>query len=182
MDRRQNHFLLPRLLATTLVAALVGGCAALSFARPDVSLVDLKFTDLTVFETSGVFIVRLSNENPRPLQLDGGVYNLYLGGLKVGKGFSRQPVEIPALGTTTDEIEFHLSNLALASRLREMIASREVDYRIKAKVYLDGGLGRRSVKLERTGRFDFEDTPFSGRKRDLEEDTVLPVEVGGGGR
>ncbi len=76
------------LLVPWLTLVPLAGCTALHLVPPDVSLVDLEFTDLTLFETSGVFTVRLSNENPEPLAVEGGVYNLYLGGKKVGKGLS----------------------------------------------------------------------------------------------
>ena len=103
--------------AFALVAALaLSGCASLGLVAPDVSLVDLKFTDLTMFETSGIFTVRLTNENPEPMFIEGGVYNLYLGGWRIGKGLSDHRVEVPPLSTATDEVELHLSNLAIATQ------------------------------------------------------------------
>ena len=152
---------------SALLLALVPltGCATLGLIEPDVSLVNLKFTDLTVFETSGVFVVRLANENPEPLTVEGGVYNLYLGGFRVGKGLSNHRIEVPALGTATDEVELHMSNLAIATQLRSILDSGIVDYRIKARVYVDRGYGRRRVTVEHEGRFDFnsQEVPGDGR-------------------
>ncbi len=140
----------------TVVAALVltSGCASFGL-KPDVSLVDLKFTDLTMFETSGIFTVRLTNENPEPMVIVGGVYNLYLGGWRIGKGLSDHRFEVPPLATATDEVELHLSNLAIATQLRSIYDSGVADYRIKARVYIEGGAGRRKVTIENEGRFDF---------------------------
>ena len=139
-----------------LALALVTGCASLGLVEPDVTLVDLEFTDLTLFETSGVFTVRLANENPEPLMVGGGVYNLYLGGLKIGKGLSNQRIEVPALGTATAEVQLHLNNLAVASQLRSIWESGILDYRLKARIYVEGGWGRKTLRIENEGRFDLE--------------------------
>ncbi|MCP3958081.1 MAG: LEA type 2 family protein [bacterium] len=151
--------------ALLLALILLTGCASLGLVEPDVTLVNLKFTDLTVFETSGIFIVRLANENPEPLVVEGGVYNLYLGGFRIGKGLSDHHIEVPALGTAIDEVELHMSNLAIATQLRSILDSGIVDYRIKAKVYVDRGYGRRKVTVEHEGRFDFnsQEVPDDGR-------------------
>ncbi len=150
-----SHLRLPPAVAILTLIALTTGCATLGMIKPDVSLVNLKFTDLTVFETSGVFTVRLTNENPEPLIVEGGVYNLYLGGLRVGKGLSNHRLEVPPLSTAIDEVELHLNNLAIATQVRSIYESGVADYRIKARVYVEGGFGRRRVTVENEGRFDF---------------------------
>ena len=144
------------LVTAALVAVLaLSGCTSLGLIEPDVSLVDLKFTDLTMFETSGIFTVRLTNENPEPMSIEGGVYNLYLGGWRIGKGLSDHRIEVPPLSTATDEVELHLSNLAIATQLRSIYESGIADYRIKARIYVESGYGRRKVTIENEGRFDF---------------------------
>ena len=145
-----------RALASAAALALCAGCASFGLLAPDVTLVDLEFTDLTLFETSGVFTVRLANENPEPLAVDGGVYNLYLGGLRVGKGLSDHRFEIPALGTATDEVQLHLNNVAIATRLRSIWESGIVDYRLRARVYVEHGYGRKTLRIESEGRLDLE--------------------------
>ncbi len=150
-----SHLRLPPAVAILTLIALTTGCASLGMIKPDVSLVNLKFTDLTVFETSGVFTVRLTNENKEPLIVEGGVYNLYLGGLRVGKGLSNHRLEVPPLSTATDKVELHLSNLAIATQLRSIYESGVADYRIKARVYVEGGFGRRRMTIENEGSFDF---------------------------
>ena len=146
----------PRALALAAALVVCAGCTSFGLLAPDVTLVNLEFTDLTLFETSGVFTVRLANENPEPLLVDGGVYNLYLGGLKVGKGLSDHRIEVPALGTATDEVQLHVNNLAVAAQLRSIWESKIVDYRLNARVYVAGGYGRKTLRIESEGRFDLE--------------------------
>ncbi len=155
-------------IAWIAVLALFTGCASLGLVEPDVTLVDLEFTDLTLFETSGVFTVRLANENPEPLVVDGGVYNLYLGGSKVGKGLSDHRIEVPALGTATDEVELHLNNLAIAGQVRSLWESKVFDYRLQGRVYVETGYGRRKLRIESEGRFDL------GAGHGTEEPAAIP--------
>ena len=157
-----------RLFVTVLAVAALAGCTALRPIPPEVSLVSLELGDVTLFETSGTFTVRLANENPEPLAVEGGAYNLYLGGLKVGKGLSDQRIEVPALGTATVEVELFINNLAVATRLRSMFETGVVDYRIKAKIYLRGAYGRRALTVDREGSFDLdgrEPSPDAGDGR-----------------
>ena len=51
------------LMPLLLIAAMSSGCAALGVIPPDVTLVDLEFTDLTMFETTGEFTVRNSGSS-----------------------------------------------------------------------------------------------------------------------
>ena len=157
-----------RIAAAIAALALGAGCASLGLVEPDVTLVDLEFTDLTLFETSGVFTVRLANENPEPLLVDGGVYNLYLGGLKIGKGLSDHRIEVPALGTATAEVELHLNNLAVATQLRSIWESGVLDYRLKARIYVAGAYGRKTLRIENEGRVDLATRPESDQTQAAE--------------
>ncbi len=137
-----------------------GACASLEpFTAPDVTLVDVRFEDLTVFETSGTFTVRLSNENPEPVAIDGAVYQLYLNGLKVGKGLSDRRIELPRLGSAVDEVAVHINNVALATRLLSLAGEQALAYRIKGKLYVERPYGLRRVRFSRDGRLDFKRGP-----------------------
>ncbi len=145
-------------LLVVLVLLLSGltGCATLGPAPPEITLVDLQFTDLTLFETSGIFVVRLSNENPEPLSVEGGVYTLYIDGIRVAKGLSDHRFAVPPLNSVTDEVEVRLSNLAMATRLQSIFDRGAFDYEIRAKVYVGSSYGRRTLRMEKTGFFDFD--------------------------
>ena len=103
---------------------------------PDVSLVDLEFTDVTVFETTGQITVRITNENPDPLVIEGSVFKLYLNGVAVGKGLASERVEVPRLGTATQAVDMHVSNVALVARLATLLDQPELDYRIKTRLWV----------------------------------------------
>ena len=139
-----------------VLALSLAGCASVGgFVAPEVTLVNVAFEDLTLFESSGVLTVRVANENNEPVLIDGGVYNFYLNGIKVGKALSDAQFEIPRLSSDTAEVEIFINNLVLATRLKGIIDSGVVDYRLSGKFFLSRGVGRRSVRFERDGRYDF---------------------------
>ncbi len=136
------------------LALLTTGCATVGFTPPDITLVDVAFSDLTLFESSGRLTVRIANENSDPIVVDGGVYNLYLNGIRVGKGLTDANFEVARLSSATTDIEVFINNIALATRLRQIIDSGSVDYRLKGKLFLDR-LGRRAQRFDRSGRYEF---------------------------
>ena len=142
-----------RLICCACLTVLLAGCSALGVQPPGVSLVDLKFTDLTVFETSGEITLRLTNENTQPLALQGGVFTLFLNGVKVGKGLTSERMEVPSFETTTHRVPIFINNLALATRLAELLEEPELDYRIRARLRLETGYGTRRLSSEYSGRF-----------------------------
>jgi LEA14-like dessication related protein len=144
------------LLLATILALATTGCATMEpFTAPDVTLVDVRFEDLTVFETSGTFTVRLSNENPEPMIVDGAVYRLYLGGQRVGKALSDARIEVPRLGSSVYEVDVYINNVALVTRLLTLGQEKGVDYTIKGKLYVERPYGTRRLRFERDGRIDF---------------------------
>jgi LEA14-like dessication related protein len=145
------------LFPSLMITVLTAGCASLgTMTPPDVSLVDLELTDVTVFETTGTITVRLTNENPDPLTVDGAVFKLYLNGMAVGKALDAERVEIPRLGTATQTVNLHINNVALVARLATMLEQSELNYRIKSKLWVERPYGRRKVRLDHQGRFSYD--------------------------
>ena len=151
-------------LLSLALALVTAGCASLEpFVAPEVTLVDVQFADLTVFETSGTFTVRLSNENPEPLFVDGAVYKLYLDGIKVGKALSDARLELPRLGSAVYEVDVYVNNVALVSRLLTLGGQEGLDYTIKGKLYVERPYGLRRLRFAREGRLDLSGQGISGR-------------------
>lgn len=148
MSPRRALLLLPVLLP------LLGACATPgSFVRPEVSLVGIRLTDVTLLETTAVFRLRVQNENPRPLVLDGGVYELSLNGASVGRGYDHSRIEIPRYQSGETEVMVHLRNGALVRRLSSILAGGGADYRIDARHYVHTGFGRREIFSVSEGSF-----------------------------
>ena len=149
-------------LPLVMLALAAGGCSSFSMIPPDVTLSNVEVADLTLFETSGVVTVRIANENREPLVLDGAAYQLYLDGVKVGKALTDERIEVPGLATVTQEAELIINNLVVASRLRSIFEQEAVSYRIRARLYLEGGFGRRRLSSTYEGLLDFSDRSETG--------------------
>lgn len=119
----------------SLLAGVVLLCGCSREDGPAVSLISVRFQDATVLETTATFVLRLSNEQPEPVTFNGGVHKIYLNGLYVGKGMSDQSLSVPRLSTVTNNITVHLSNLAMATRIKSVIESKRFEYRIQSTFY-----------------------------------------------
>lgn len=140
-------------------ATLLGGCASFAtWEPPDVTLADLELTELTAFETTARLSVRLVNPNREALLVEGASYGLFVDGLKVGQAVSSEVIDLPGLSSAVQEATLHLSNLALATRLQSVFASRSFDYEIRGRVhvFLDSGSRSRRLRVQHAGRFELE--------------------------
>lgn len=132
--------------------ALLSGCATLE--PPDITLIDLRLTDITVLETSGEVALRIVNPSPDTLRVDGAAFGLHLDGLKVGQVLVDEQVDIERLDSAVLAGTLHISNLAMATRLKSIFDSAEFDYRLAGKVWVLTDLGRRGVRVERSGHIN----------------------------
>jgi LEA14-like dessication related protein len=137
---------------------LICGCGSKSTTT--VNIVNVQFKDITAFETTATFTLRFSNEKPEPVRLTGGVHKIYMNGLYVGKGLSSEALELPRLGTAMQDVTVHLSNIALATRLKPIIESQSFDYRVQSTLYGKSWFNRmHSVSEGRLDLKDFTPTP-----------------------
>ncbi len=157
-ESRESHlgWSLSCLLLLTLTVVGSAGCATTeALTPPEVSLVDLEFVDATIFESTLDVGVRIFNENPEPLILDGAVIKLELDGRKFGKGAMSERVEVPRLGSVVQRLEMHLNHLAVATKIKTVIESKMVNYSITGKVYVvtpSGSIKR--LPIDKQGQID----------------------------
>ncbi len=146
-----------RLLAVGLVSLPLAACAALTpLVPPEVSLVDLEISKVELFETAAVVALRISNENPEPLTVEGGVFKIYLNGTRVGRAMGSETIEVPRLGSAVHRFDLSVSNVALATRLIELVESPVLDYRVKSKLYVVRPYGTRRMGSVHEGRLDLD--------------------------
>ncbi len=153
--------------ALLLALLLLPACSPLrGLETPRVSLVNLQFQNITVFETSAVVEVRVSNPNPEPIAINGASYGLLIGGTHVGEAMSPDRLEVPALGSVVQRAEVHLSNLALARNIKSIVESKHFHYAITSRLYLKTSKGEGKVKSFNEGVIDAKDfTPNTTERR-----------------
>lgn len=137
-----------------LVCCLSSCTASRSFIEPEVSVVNFALENATLFETTAQIEVRVDNENPFPLHVDGAVHRLYLNDTYLGKGFDRQGFHIPRLSSETHTVTIHVSNLTLLTNMRPLLEKNGLSYRIESTIHTKGNT-RRTVKAADSGSFDF---------------------------
>lgn len=142
------------LLALTLL--LFSGCSLLAgrFEEPAVQLADLRFEEVTLFETGMTVTIRIENDNSFPLTVHGSSHELYLNDTYVGKGHSRQAIELPPHSSSTQEIKVYLSNLTMLGRIAGLVEQQRFAYRLESDLSVGRGFGRRSVEITKEGRLD----------------------------
>ena len=123
----------------------------------NVALVDVRLGEVTIWETTAHFTVRVTNERPEPLTLDGSVHKFYLNDGYVGEGVSSEKIEVPRLSSATQDILVHLRNTAVVTRIRPIIEGRAIEYRLKSTLFAITPKGARDLQLEREGRLSLGD-------------------------
>ena len=157
----------------SLAACVLLGCGCSRSNGPSVNIVTVHFKDATVLETTTEFVLRLSNESPEPQKFTGSTHKIYLNGLYVGKGLSDQAIEVPRLGTVTQAVTVHLSNLALATRIKAVLEAKRFDYRVQSTFVGDSWLSRQGS--ETTGTLDWKDfTPTEATERSAPPPSPAP--------
>ena len=142
-------------LIFSLLVVMLTLCGCSRSSGPAVSLVTMHFKEATLLETTAVFTLRLDNDAPAPVEITGAAHSIYLNGLYVGKGLSDATMTVPRLSSVTNDVTVHLSNLAMATRVKSAIEAKRVDYRIQSTFYGKSWLDRRSS--ESTGKLDMQD-------------------------
>lgn len=156
-------------LAAVLMVLGLTLCGCATFNRTeglDVSIINLQFTEATVFETTAVFTVRLQNESPAPLSLEGGVHKFYLNGFFIGKGLTGESIEVPRLDSVTQQVTVRLRNITIAQRIKAIVEGQRVDYRVESLLYTRQEGRPARVRVAHDGNLDLKDftpTPEAGR-------------------
>lgn len=153
-------------LAGFAVLTLAAGCSSMASMEPlEVSLSNLEITDVTVFETTMVAQLRITNPNPEPLTINGGSFKLMLDDTKVGTGTASETFTVERLDSAVVDATFHLNNAAALLRLQGILQKKEVAYGVRGWLFTEGTFGTKKIKIDKTGRLDLSDMNPTGIER-----------------
>jgi len=131
------------------------GCASMSSIEPlQVTLSNLEITEVTVFETTLVAKLRITNPNPNAFTIDGGSFKLFLDEKKVGTGTASETFTVERLDSAVIDAIFHINNASALLRLQGILQEKEVTYGIQGSLFTQGSFGTKKIKIEKTGRLD----------------------------
>lgn len=103
----------------------------------DVTLVNVRSEGAAagVGEATLVFTLRLQNATPEPVTLTGSAHKIYLNDVYVGQALDGSRVEVPRLGTTTQDVTVHLSTFKLARAFYGVYRDQRASYRVQSTLY-----------------------------------------------
>ncbi len=119
-----------------------------------VTLANLKITEVTVFETTLVAKLRITNPNPEAVTIDGGSFQLILDDKKVGTGTASETVTVERLDSAIVDAIFHVNNASALLRLQGILQEKEVTYGVRGSLFTQGPFGTKKITIEKTGRLD----------------------------
>jgi LEA14-like dessication related protein len=145
------------ILAAVVAGVSALGCSSMGSIEPlDVTLADLEITEVTVFETTLVATLRVTNPNPEPLTIDGGSFKLYLEDKKVGTGTTKETFTVDRLDSSVVGVLFHINNASALLRLKDIFEAEgtNISYGVRGGLYTQGTFGAKKLKVEKTGTID----------------------------
>jgi LEA14-like dessication related protein len=154
----------PRLLqyvAFSLLVIGLLGCTSMGSIEPlGVTLADLKITEVTIFETTLVAKLRITNPNPDAYSIEGASFKLYLEDKKVGTGTSQESFTVDRLDSHVIDVIFHLNNASALLRLKDILENKdkEISYGVRGGLYTQGAFGTKKLKVDKTGLIDLQKT------------------------
>lgn len=147
-----------RRIALCIILAACAGCSSMATIEPlEVTLANVKFTEVTVFETTLVAKLRVTNPNPEAFTIDGGSFKLILDDKKVGTGTASETFTVDRLDSAVIDAVFHLNNASALLRIQSILQKKDVTYGIRGSLFTEGSFGTRKIKIEKTGRLDLTD-------------------------
>lgn len=145
--------------AVTALAIAAAACSSLSPIEPlQLTLADLEVSEVTLFETTLLARLRVTNPNPEPFVIDGGSFKLTLDGKKVGTGTTPESFSVDRLDSVVVEAVFHINNASAALRLRDVLQQKVVSYGVTGSLFTQGTLGTRKIRVDREGRLDLNES------------------------
>ena len=139
-------------------AALAIAAAAYSSLSPieplQLTLADLEVPEVTLFETTLLARLRVTNPNPEPFAVDGGSFKLTLDGKKIGSGTSSESFTVERLDSVVVEAVFHINNASAVLRLKDVLQQKVVSYGVTGSLFTQGTFGTRKIRVDKEGRLD----------------------------
>lgn len=144
-----------RLLLVMILCAGLPSCAShVGLIRPTVSLIDLDVAEVRALQTTLVLTLRIDNENPDPLYLEGSVHRLFLNDAQVGTGMINEGAQLPALGSLTQEVELGAGNIVGGLEIASMLQQGVFNYTLHSTLHLLQGNVRQSIEVSKAGVLD----------------------------
>lgn len=136
-----------------LLLALLAGCNGVlhgALAPPEISIANVAFEELGLFEQALRVDLRLRNPNNAEIRARGLRFDLELEGQPFARGFTGEPFSVPRLGETVVPVRVSVPTAELFDRIMALGTTQRLDYRLTGDLLL-AGLALREVPFTRDG-------------------------------
>ena len=155
-DLRRRHAF--RTLVLAIMAFTAVACSSMSSLEPlAVTLVNLEVTEITIFETTLMASLRVTNPNPEPLTIDGASFKLILDDKKIGTGTTKETFTVERLDSAVIDAVFHINNASALLRLKGIMGKTEVSYGVRGHLYTQGSFGTKKLNVDKMGTINLAD-------------------------
>lgn len=149
-----------RITFVLLVLACLAGCFQLAQRRkahPSVSLVSMHVNERTLFEYGVRLTIRIDNDSPEPLVVNGAAHSVAINGLYVGKALDSGRFEVPRLGSVTRDLRINMSSMRDLNLLQTYLDSGQIEYKMGSVLY--GRTTAEDIPLSKSEVIDLRQTP-----------------------
>ena len=143
----------------------------------DVTLSNLNFTEVTVFETTLIAKLRITNPNPEAFAIEGGSFKLYLEDKKVGTGTTNESFTVERLDSYVVDVTFHINNASALLRLKDIIETKdnEISYGVRGGLFTQGAFGTKKLRVEKSGVIELGNVTLPGSDEPDINDLKPPI-------
>jgi LEA14-like dessication related protein len=129
---------------------------------PEVSLAGMAFDQPGLFEQRLRLDLRLRNPNDFALDVERVLFDLEVNDHQLGKGWTIEGFDVPALGETVVPVTMIVPTSDLVERIMDFSMTQRLDYRLKGEAKLsNAGFG--TVPFDQDGSFALPKLPAPAR-------------------
>lgn len=145
MRKAKKHWF--ALLSMAAILFFIPSCSLTgkNVESPRVTVSKIKIEDINLFEAVLRIEMRVFNVNDRAFDIKGIDCELNLDQTRLATGVSNTPTHIPSFETAVIPMTVYSSIDDIAQCVREMKSKNKISYRIKGKLFLEGGFLKPSM-------------------------------------
>ncbi|MFZ3045152.1 MAG: LEA type 2 family protein [Desulfatirhabdiaceae bacterium] len=144
---RKVHKLHFAILSMAVIFIFISSCSLTgkNVESPRVTVSKIKIEDINLFEAVLRIEMRVFNVNARAFDIKGIDCELNLEQTRLATGVSNTPTHIPSFETATIPMTVYSSIDDISQCIREMKSKNKISFKIKGKLFLEGGLLKPSM-------------------------------------
>jgi LEA14-like dessication related protein len=140
-----------KILGIFLIPFFLSSCLSWFLEKPAFNLKEVAITRFSLLEVHFLFGVEVDNPNNFDLKLRTLDYTVYFNDQEVGQGRMDEEILIARSAATLVQIPLKADFRSLRNPLREIMAGRDLRYRIEGAAIVKASLGSATIPFSKSG-------------------------------